>query len=63
MTDSTTGTSIWKEVQEVAAEWERDGWLRKFMRDGREYWQLTPLGRRQLAKERVTLASYATTGR
>lgn len=36
-----------EEVQEVADEWERLGWLHKY-RDqyGREMWELTPLGRR-----------------
>jgi len=58
---ATGGTSLWKEVQEVAEEWERDGWLRKFIRDGRECWQLTPLGRSELAKKKAKQATLATT--
>jgi hypothetical protein len=61
MTASTTGSSIWKEVQEVAAEWERDGWLRKLTIRGQEHWQLTPLGRRELAKEKAREQGRAAT--
>jgi hypothetical protein len=58
---ATSGTTLWKEVQEVAAEWERDGWLRKFIKNGREWWELTPLGRRELAKENASQAAGAST--
>ena len=58
---ATGGTTLWKEVQEVAEEWERDGWLRKFFWDGSEWWELTPLGRRELAKENARQATEATT--
>jgi hypothetical protein len=39
----------WSHIQQQAKEWERRGWLHKF-RDqaGVEYWELTPLGRREL---------------
>ena len=58
---ATGGTTLWKEVQEVAEEWERDGWLRKFFWDGSEWRELTPLGRRELAKENARQATEATT--
>jgi hypothetical protein len=39
----------WQDVKNVADEWEQLGWLHKFRdQSGREMWEFTPLGRRQL---------------
>jgi hypothetical protein len=63
MISSSTGeTTFWDVVQEVADEWQRAGWLRKDIQGGQEYWQLTPLGRQELAKERARRATREATG-
>jgi len=33
----TGGTTLRQAVEEVAAEWVRNGWLRKFVKDGQEF--------------------------
>ena len=54
-TSSTTGTTLWDEMQSVAAEWENDGWLHKYHDErGREIWALTALGRRKLGYGHLT---------
>jgi hypothetical protein len=54
---STEGTTLRQAVEEVAAEWERNGWLRKFVKNGQEYWQMTPLGLEERRRERVAQAT------
>jgi hypothetical protein len=54
---STEGTTLWQAVEEVASEWERNGWLRKFVMNGQEYWQMTPLGLEELRRERMARAT------
>jgi hypothetical protein len=42
-------TPFTREVYEVSVEWERLGWLLKYRdQHNREWWDLTPLGRRKL---------------
>ena len=53
----TGGTTLRQAVEEVAAEWVRNGWLRKFVKDGQEFWQMTPLGLRERRRERMTQAT------
>ena len=47
--DTMVKDETWNHIQRQAKEWERKGWLHKF-RDqaGVEYWELTPLGRKEL---------------
>jgi hypothetical protein len=48
MTDHASRKFV-REVETLAAKWEKLGWLHKFHdADGLEYWELTPLGRRKL---------------
>jgi hypothetical protein len=56
MASSTTETTFWEEVQSVAEEWEEKGWLHKsFDAEGKEYWELTVLGRRELGHPPLTI--------
>jgi len=42
-------TPFTREVYSVSVEWEQLGWLHKYRdQHGREWWELTPLGRREL---------------
>ena len=54
---STEGSTLRRAVEEVAAEWQRNGWLRKFVKDGQEYWQMTPLGLEERRRERMAQAT------
>jgi len=44
-------TLFTREVYEASVEWEHLGWLHKYRdQHGKEWWELTPLGRRMLGK-------------
>jgi hypothetical protein len=48
-TDVMTEKCSWEDVLDVVDEYERKGWLNRFITaDGREMWELTPCGRQAL---------------